>query len=368
MTRTLHVAMDARKLLDGGIGTYIRELLAAYATAPGDDTFSALLDPRDADHVPERIRVVPVSAGKYGFAEHFVVPSAARGAGAHLLHEPHYTLPYGWSGPCVVTVHDLIHLKMARFYPWYVPVYARAVIAHAVSRARVVLADSNCTRDDLREHFGVPDDRVVVTPLGVSATYRPASAEECAAFRAARGLPQGYVLYVGARKGHKNLSVLLRAWAAMPEGDRPPLVLSGEAWAAGDPLALEAEALGVSRWVRFSGGKHDGETGRLLYASAALYVQPSLYEGFGLPPIEAMACGTPVLSSDGGSLREVTDGGAEVIPPHDAAQWAERVPAILGDGELRAAMSERGLKHAARYRWAETARLTRAAYVRAMQG
>lgn len=366
MTRPIHVALDARKLHDGGIGTYIRELLAEYAKTPGADTCTALVEAEDVPRIPAPVRTRIVSAGKYGLAEHWRVPDAARATGAQLLHAPHFTLPMGWTGPSVVTVHDLIHLKMARFYPPHVPVVARAMIGAAVSRARIVLADSQCTRDDLREVFGLADDRVRVVPLGVSDVYAPASEAECRAYRVSRNLPEGYVLYVGARKGHKNLSLLLRAWAAMPGGDRPPLVLSGEPWRSDDPLAREAEDLRVLGSVRFSGRAHDDASGRMLYASAALYVQPAFYEGFGLPPVEAMACGTPVLSSDGGSLREVAGGGAELLSPDAHEPWAVRILALLGDGEARAAMRARGIEHAKQYRWEKTAAMTREAYREAL--
>ncbi len=363
------VAVDARKLFDGGIGTYTRELVAALAAREPELALTLLVAPGDRGRVrwPRPLAEQPVAAGKYGFAEHWRVPAAAHASGATLLHEPHYTLPWLWRGASVVTIHDLIHLKFPQFFPPGADVYARLMAGEAVRRAHVVLADSECTRRDILEQLGGDPGRVHVTPLGVSAAFTPASREECDAFRASRALPADFVLYVGARRRHKNLVLLLRAWAAMRAPQRPPLVLSGRAWSPDDPLAREADALGVGGSVHFAGDpKDDGEL-RLLYASAALLVQPSLYEGFGLPPVEAMACGTPVLSSDAGSLAEVVGDAAATLPPRDPEAWATQVLALLGDASGREARIARGIARAATYRWERTAELTRQAYEDALE-
>jgi glycosyltransferase involved in cell wall biosynthesis len=360
----VNVAIDARKLFDGGIGTYTRNLTAALATGARDAKLSLLVAPGDRGRVrwPRPLHEEPVAAGKYGLAEHWRVPAAARAVGATLLHEPHYTLPILWRGPSVVTIHDLIHLKFPQFFPPGADLYARYMAGEAVRRAHVVCADSECTRRDILEQFGASPSRVRVTPLGVSPAFTPAAASECDAFRAARHLPSGFVLYVGARRRHKNLVLLLRAWATLPATQRPPLVLGGSAWSPDDPLAREADALGVGGSVHFAGEPRDDHELQLLYASASLLVQPSLYEGFGLPPVEAMACGTPVLSSDAGSLAEVVGDAASTLPPRDPDAWAAEVLALLGDTVRRETLVARGLARAATYRWERTAELTRQAY------
>lgn len=361
------VAWDARKLNDGGIGTYIRGVIGALALAPDSYSLVALMDPSDLGRTPwpGAVREAAVSAGKYGLAEHWRVPAAARQAGAMLLHAPHYTLPLGWSGPSVVTIHDLIHVRFAQFHPPGAGLYARFMAGAAAHRARVVCADSEFTKRDVVEMLRVPPDKVVVTPLGVARSFTPVERAEAAAFRGRAGLPEGYVLYVGARKRHKNLSLLLRAWRVMPGADRPPLVLAGPAWRADDSLAREAAELGVQASIHFAPGIQAEDQLRLLYGSAMLYVQPSLCEGFGLPPLEAMACGTPVLSSDAGSLREVLGDAARLLAPSGAEAWAHAVLELLGDGSGRAARVARGIAHAAGYRWEKTATLTREVYDRA---
>jgi glycosyltransferase involved in cell wall biosynthesis len=360
----MKIALDARKLFDGGIGTYIRGLLGSLARDPRGDEFVALVDPAHAGRVawPGPVAERPAVAGKYGLAEQWVVPAAARAAGAQLLHAPHYTLPLGWGGPSVVTIHDLIHLRYPQFHPPGAAVYARVVAGGAVARARVVLADSEFTRQDVIERLDASPARVRVVHLAVSEGLVRPAADAVAAFRAERGLPEAYVLYVGARKRHKNLELLLRAWAAMREVERPALVLSGPPWLAADAHARLAESLGIAKHVRFAGEAGNDAALSALYAGAALYAHPALCEGFGLPPLEAMACGTPVLSSNAGSLAEILGEGAELLPPENPEQWATAITRLSGDTSARADLVQRGHAQVARYSWAKTADQTRAAY------
>ena len=361
----MRIGIDARKLHDGGIGTYIRALLREYARAPGGNEFVALLSPEDAGAAAP-IPGIPVRAGKYSLAEHWAVPAAARRAGVALLHAPHFTLPLFWRGPSVVTIHDLIHVRHAALFRPGTGLAARAIAGVAARRARLVLTGSTHSRDEIAELLGIPAGKIRITPYGVSAGIGRRPEEAAVAFRAARGLPSGYVLYVGARKPHKNVGVLLRALGRMKPGSRPPLVLSGPPWAPGEPLARAAGAAGIAADVRFAGPLAGDEELSLLYSGAALYAQPSKDEGFGLPPLEAMACGVPVLASPAGALRETLGDAAVFVPPDDEAGWTAALEALLGDPGRRAAMGERGLAHARRFTWERTAALTLAAYGEAM--
>jgi glycosyltransferase involved in cell wall biosynthesis len=361
----MRIALDARKLRDGGIGTYIRGLLGALAETPRGHEFVALLDPADLGSVrwpAGPVAEVPVRAAKYGLSEHWRVPRAARAAGATLLHAPHYTLPLGWTAPAVVTIHDLIHIRFARFHPPGAAHYARAVAGAAARRARLVLADSRATRDDILELLGIADEKVRVIPLGVSPALSRRGPAEVDAFLAAHRLPRGYLLYVGARKRHKNLETLLAALARLAPAARPPLVLSGSPWAVTHPLARLAARLGLAGGIRFTGSLGGEHELACLYSGAALYAQPSLAEGFGLPPLEAMACGTPVLASTAGALPEVTGGAALLLPPADAAAWASAIAALGVDPAQREAMIRAGRARAAEFTWQRTAALTLDAY------
>ena len=359
----MNVALDARKLFDGGIGTYIQGLLGALATSFPGDEWTALMHPAFVGRVrwPAAVRERGVRAGKYGLAEHFVVPAEARRAGAELLHAPHYTLPLAWTGPSVVTIHDLIHIRFARFHRPGAALYARTMAGLAAKRARIVIADSEATKRDIVELLGTPGAKIHVVPLGVSSGITRRADPDVARFREERNLPEGYVLYVGARKRHKNLELLLRAWATLPASGRPPLVLSGRPWTGGDPLGALAASLGVAD-VIFAGVPLDDDELSCLYSGASLLVQPSLAEGFGLPPLEAMACGVPVLSSDAGSLPEVLSDAAELLPPREPEAWAAAVTRLLADRGRCAELSARGRQRAAIYTWDRTARATHAIY------
>lgn len=364
----MRVAIDARKLHDGGIGTYIRGLLSGLASAYPRDEWNAIVDPAHVGSMrwPGDVHEIAVRAGKYGVAEHVAVPRAARGVGAQLLHAPHYTLPLGWNGAAVVTIHDLIHIRFARFQRPGVALYARFMAGLAARRAAVVIADSEATKLDILELLAVPAAKVSVVPLGVSPLLKPVSAVDLAGFRSDRALPAQYVLYVGARKRHKNLELLLQAWGAMRPADRPPLVLSGKPWDEHAPLAKLARTLGVEQAIRFAGELHDEVSLACLYSGAALVVQPSLSEGFGLPPLEALACGVAVLSSDAGSLPEVLGDCAVYLQPQRPEAWASGVLALLSDGGRRQTLATRGRARAATFTWERTARMTRELYDVAM--
>ena len=365
------VGLDARKLRDGGIGTYIRGLLGALAETPRGHEFVALVDPADLGSVARadgRVREVPVRAGKYGLGEHLVVPRAARRAGVELLHEPHYTLPLGWRGPAVVTIHDLIHVRFPQFFPPGASLYARAMAGMAARRARLVLVDSSHTQHEVVELLRVSKARVRVIPLGVSPGFAPAPRAEVEAFRAARALPAGYLLYVGARKPHKNLPVLLEALARIPVASRPPLVLSGPAWSADEPLARLAGRLDLAATVYFAGALLDPRDLARLYSGAALYVQPSLAEGFGLPPLEAMACGTPVLASDAGALPETLGVAAASLPPSVPEAWSAAITELLANPARREELVRAGFARVREFTFERTASGTLDAYEEALRG
>ncbi|MBI4364834.1 MAG: glycosyltransferase, partial [Candidatus Latescibacteria bacterium] len=241
--------MDARKLRDGGIGTYIRNLMSSLLATPEGHRYILFLLREDFGSIGRPgspLEEVEVSAGKYTLAEHWHLARAADRARVDLFHAPHYTLPLPLRCSAVVTVHDLIHIRFPRFFPAGASLYARTVAGAAVRKAKLVLVDSSHVRDDVMELLGVPRDRIRVIPLGVSSALRRRNAAEVDRFRAGRGLPSGYLLYVGARKEHKNLSLLIDALGRIPAGSRPPLVISGPEWAPSHRLARRALAASVS--------------------------------------------------------------------------------------------------------------------------
>ena len=367
----LRIGLDARKLRDGGIGTYIRNLLGVFYGQPQGHEFVVFLQEEDLGALSSPSPLaeeVKVHAGKYSVSEHWLLARAARRANVDLYHSPHYTLPLPLTCPAVVTVHDLIHVRFAKFFPAGAGIYARTIAGAATRKARLVLVDSAHVKEDVRELLGVPEDRIRIVPLGISRNFQRRAADESERFQHERKLPSAYFLYVGARKKHKNIALLIEALAKLPPAERLPLVLSGPPWKPGHPLAQRALHAGVLAAVHFSGPIHNDEELALLYSGAALYLQPSLDEGFGLPPLEAMACGTPVLSSSAGALRETLGDAAVLLPPSEPEVWAKEMTELLRNSLRREDMIRRGIKHARAFTWERTAQLTMDAYAEAMSG
>ncbi|MBI4506028.1 MAG: glycosyltransferase family 4 protein [Chloroflexi bacterium] len=313
-------------------------------------------------HVP--VPPLPRQLPKAWF-ELVLVPLWARRLAADVLHYPYLCGPLVAAPPTVVTVHDLIPLALPAYAPpGPAALYAR-VAARAATRAAVLLADSAHTAHDLARRLGDAGARARVVPLAPDPRCRPvADAAALAAVRARYGLPERFLLYLGGLDQRKNLSIVLAALARLRANDPPPMVVVGR-FAPRPPLfpdyAAEARARGVADLVRFVGAVTEEDKPALLSAARAL-VFPSRYEGFGLPPLEAMACGTPVVCSTASSLPEVVGEGALLAAPDDLPAWVEALQRIWADEELVADLRRRGRLRAAQFGWPATARAVRAAY------
>jgi glycosyltransferase involved in cell wall biosynthesis len=325
----MRIGIDARKIADFGIGTYIRELLK---TLQGDK-YIAFAPERLAHLLPAGVEHVAVDAPHYSIREIVVLGRAVDRAGIDLFHAPHYVTPFT-RVPFVVTIHDLIHLRhpnpLARMY-------ARQMIGRAVRRSRRVLTVSEAVKREIVATFGCPQDHVVVTPNGVGAPFE-------AHGRAAEGR---YFLYVGNDKPHKNVDTLVDAFAQI---DGASLVLTGA------PFERFRTRAGV-----IVTGFVDDEELAALYRGAIALVMPSREEGFGLPALEAMACGCPVITSNAPALVEITgDAALHVEPNIDALRDAMR--RIASDDALRRALASRGIERAKRFTWTRCAELTSGVY------
>ncbi len=299
-----------------------------------------------------------VSAGKYSIAEHWSLPAAARGRRIDLFHAPHYVLPALLSGPAVVTVHDLIHLRFPRT-PLH-RLYARSMIGWAQRRAARIITVSETTARDLREMLAVPERKLRVIPNGVAPRFAPQAPDRVAAALVALGVERPYVLFVGNCLPHKNVETLVRAWDRLPE-PRPGLVLCGGGF---DRSAAVREAIGAAtgreRIRIVDGASRDDLVA--LYNGAELLASTALYEGFCLPVVEAFACGTPVLGPDAGAVPEVAAGAALLVTPRRVDTIAAEMYRLLKDQGLRKELVERGMRRAAAFSWTEAARKTLSVY------
>ena len=255
--------------------------------------------------------------------------------------------------PAVITVHDLAIYRNAGWFPRRQTLSTRWVVPSSLRRADRVIAVSNNTARDAEELFGVDPARITVVPHGVSAGLRPMSGDELASARERLHLPERFILFVGTIEPRKNLLTLLEAWAMLR--DRPDLVIVG-----GWGWNYEAIRDRISRLGDRVHHLDALEPSHLpaVYNLAKVLAHPAWYEGFGLPPLEAMACGTPVVVSDSSSLPEVVGDAGLVVPAGDAEAWRKALEKVLGDHELAADLRRRGILRAAEFSWSRTAAMT----------
>jgi glycosyltransferase involved in cell wall biosynthesis len=297
--------------------------------------------------------------------EQQLLPGLAARAGVDVLHSMANTGPARGRFARVVTIHDLIH----RFFPdTHGGLKARGMallVPLAIRRSDRVIAVSGATADDLVRELGVPRAKIDVVPSGVGITAR-ATPVSAAQLRARHDLgDRPIALSVAAKRPHKNLPRLLEALALIPADRRPVLVIPGYGTFHDDELDARIATLGIAGDVRMLGWVEDDEL-EGLYAASDVFVLPSLYEGFGLPVLEAMARGLPVACSDRGSLREVAGDAARRFDPEQPSSIAEAIQAVLGDPALAARLREAGRAQAAGFTWAACARATLAVYARTL--
>jgi glycosyltransferase involved in cell wall biosynthesis len=353
----VRVAIDGRKIADYGIGTYIRGLLGGLIEIESVGELIVFTLPGSEGLVPRaaNIEVVPLDAGHYSLRELVAVGSAIRRSAADVFHAPHYVTPFT-SCPTVVTVHDLIHLHQPQANPLGRS-YARWMIGRSVRKARAVLTVSAAVRAELVARYPGAASKIVVSPNGVDARFNARVDPGDAAILSKWELEPGrFVLFAGNDKQHKNVPRLISAWEAVRA--RHPahrLVLVGGSFGP----------FGERERITATGRVTDRELAAL-YRAAACLVIPSLEEGFGLPPLEAMASGTAVVVSRIASLVEVTGGAAIEVDPLSAGSIADGISRALEDRAFREALVVRGLARAAGFTWRRCAEVTLAAYRRAL--
>lgn len=369
----MRVAINAL-LLSGrfsGVEKAIWELLR-HIGAGSEDEFVALVGNDFDERLLNGARVVverlPVSNRsrlvRIAYEEWLL---ARRLKGFDLFHAPGYVAPKRLPCPLVLTIYDLValtHPELAKrsnalHYRWRLPRSAKAA-------ARIIVP-LECVARQVVERFGVERERVRVVPLGVDARLKPPSLDERARVRARHRLAKPYILFVGNIEPKKNLPTLLRAFAALKQDGLPhELVLAGKrGWKCREVFALPAE-LGIKADVRFLGYVEEEDLAGL-YGGAELFAFPSLVEGFGLPPLEAMACGTPVVTSDADALVETTGDAAEHVPALDVHALADAIRRVLCDAALREQLRGAGLARAAAFTWSRAAEMTRSVYREALE-
>jgi glycosyltransferase involved in cell wall biosynthesis len=379
----MKIGIDARWIFPhiSGIGTYTQELIRGLAQIDRQNEYILFFDDKArmqkiAEHV--RLDRAPnfkthlLSFGVFSPLGQIYLPKIIRALGLDIFHSPNYMMPllaFPRNRPgrtrCVVTIHDLIPLIFPQFTPKALktrlyPLYKRLMV-EVGARANTILTVSEVSRRDVIEHLGIPTERqgdVIAVPNGVAPEYVPAENKHGA---------EKLILYVGRFDPYKNVPALIDAFAKVRERSKTPVRLRiiGPA----DPRYSEAPTLaqkrGLTPFIAWDGYVSDEGLVKA-YQHADVFVLLSLYEGFGLTVLEAMACGTPVVCSSRSSLPEVAGSAALMVDPGDTAQVADAIIRVLGDVKLAAELREKGVRQAANFTWTRTARMTLKVYEHAM--
>ena len=295
--------------------------------------------------------------------EQVVAPIELRRLHVDVYHAPAYVAPLVTSCPTVVTVHDLSFERLPHFFNRSNRMYLSAMTRASVSTARQIIAVSDSTRRELVELLGVPEHLITVIPNGVEPVFRPIEEDQVARFRSERGLPDRFILFLGTLEPRKNVRTLLRAFARLrrERGIDHSLVLAGAKGWLYESIFEETRALGLESAVLFPGFVPFEEQ-PLWYNASTVFAFPSIYEGFGIPALEAMACGTPVVCSDTTSLPEVVGDAGITVPPMDDVALADALWQVLDQPAKAARMRAAGLTRAKSFDWASVARATVAVY------
>jgi alpha-1,3-rhamnosyl/mannosyltransferase len=307
------------------------------------------------------VELCRVDVPTFSLREQFQLPTS----NFQLLHSPYFIKPYFLRLPSVVTIFDLIPLLFPTDVPAHTRLFFRCAMWLAAKTATRVMVPSNATRDDLIGRLRLPREKIAVVPLAADARFSPQSDASIARVREKYALPARYGLYVGINKPHKNLATLMEAWRGLKSD--AVLVIAG-AWderyvgEQGSRGVGEQSAIGNRKskihWI------HNVDDADLpaLYAGATVFVMPSLYEGFGLTPLEAMACGAPVICSNASSLPEVVGDAALRVNPRDVEEIAQASARVLADAALRDELRAKSLARAAQFSWERTAKETLQVY------
>lgn len=375
MNMAMYIGLNAHLLShqagyrSAGIHTYIHQLLLNMPQlAPDDWRFTAMVGgANDAIYdgiTMKRARLDTESPTKRILWEQVLQPSQLHPF--DLYHALAFVAPVLLTKPMVVTVYDLTFMRYPQRLTTVRRLYLRHMTELTCKRARRILAISQSTADDLNSLLKIPAHKIDVTPLGYDRDrYQPLPQAQVEDFRQKHELPERFWFYLGTIEPRKNLVTLLDAYAQLPESERLPLYIGGGlGWKTDDFFAAIKRHQLEESVIRT--GFIPDEDIALWYNAADVFLYPSVFEGFGLPVLEAMACGTPVVTSNVSSLPEVADGAGLCLPPHDTTAWTETLRSVYHDAAWRQAAREAGLQKAQQFRWETTAQQTLDSYRRAM--
>jgi glycosyltransferase involved in cell wall biosynthesis len=369
--RGLRIGIDGRAFASpaAGVRRYVSELVPALLAtddARADARIELVALGGSADSVPAGVQRVlepwhpPTNLGWAAVG----LPRAARRAAVDLIHAPAYTAPLHAAVPTVLTIHDVSYERHPEWYPYRRDWLRRSFYRRSARAAAHILTDSEFSRGEIAAAYGISLDRITVAPLGAAAVFGEGVPPASTSLPAGVAMP--FLLHVGDLHERRNLSIVVHALMEARRRLAPTalsLVLAGVDRGIGDRLAAMVAGDGADEAVVQLGAVSEPVL-RALYHGAAALVYPSRYEGFGLPLVEAMASGTPVLASRAASIPEVVGESGILLDPDDSKRWADAIVQVMTDSVLRARLRADGLTRAAMFTWERTARITRDVYQR----
>jgi glycosyltransferase involved in cell wall biosynthesis len=359
----MRIGIDARLVYysQAGIGQYILNLVKWLAQIDGANEYVLLQSRKDSRNIIEQanFRRVSLWTPSHHRFEQQALPAEIARLGLDLLHSPDFIPPFRANCRTIVTVHDLAFLLYPQFLTRESARYY-GQIDQAVRRADHIIADSESTRRDVLRLLGAPPDKVSVVYLAANPMYRPIPLAQARQWVGEKfGLTGEFILSVGTIEPRKNLPTLLRAYRQLLDAyklDAELALVGGEGWLYDEVPSL-VETLRLTDRARFLGRVSDQDLLHL-YNAAGVLAHPALYEGFGLPPLEAMSCGTPVVVSNTSSLPEVVGDAGLLVDAEDVDAWAAALWRVCTDDDLHDELSQKALARSRRFSWERTARHT----------
>jgi len=344
------IGIDVRKEADGGIGRYIRNLVAGLLRVDTDDVF-AWSKPSGKFQELKHHRFYPgiEKAGLYSVFEQVSLARKVNRSPVDIFHAPHYIVPVRLRPPSVVTIHDVIHLVYPKS-PLHKS-YAYFQIKHAIKTAGAVITPSAFSERELIRRFPEASEKTVIIQYGIEGGFVQRSRQATQGEAKRLHLPENYLFYAGNHKPHKNLNQLLDICGEMfKKYPELFLVLTGARESEQGAVYRQAKQLGIEEKVIFTGNL-DNDALVACYSQALVFVFPSLYEGFGFPPLEAMACRTPVVAFDAATMPEVVGDGGLLVPRDDGAAFFGALDRLVSDPVLRRQWGKKGEERARMFRW-----------------
>ena len=370
----MRIAIDMRMAGTGeGIARYIEELVKNLAALDKRNTYLLLggngFEPTQALRNPN-FRVVNVRSPYYSLAEQIRLPREISALRPDLVHFPNFNVPLLYRGRFVVTIHDLIHhIFPGKKKPrWFHRAAYRATISSAITRSAEIITVSRATADTIAQTFHVPREKISAIYEGVGDEFRTGAAADDRLVLEKYGIARPYLFFRGVWRQYKNVPLLAAAFDILRDSGlfHGELVLAGKIDPFYPEIKNKVTLIKHSNSIRALGEVREADLPQL-YANAAVFVLPSLIEGFGLTGIEAQAAGTPVVASDIPVLREVLGEGAMYFDPRDPRDLARSLGEVLSDETLRSRLAETGKQRSREFRWEKTAKETLEAYERALQ-